>query len=337
MIRALLAAKRACRVSLCLLVVGFGAPAASGDLDASREESDVAVALLDKMRSAMSGLQYRGVIAYSRDNKVENIEFVHAVSDGVERERLVSLSGPMREVIRRGQEVRCYLHDSRTVLIESKAPGRDLFDLPANFDQLRPYYAFILGGKDRIAQRDAQAVAIIAKDDLRYGRRVWVDTVSSLPLKVEIIDGSETVIEQMVFSSLDVGGSVTSEQFEPSSGSAQRDWETRAPVNLPIDSLRWTLHGVPAGFQIASFRQIRNPSFNRPVEHLLLSDGLASVSVYFDEVGEQLVVGQPSTSGAIHSFSRKIGDFLVTAIGEIPARTAQAIANGIRHRDASDD
>jgi sigma-E factor negative regulatory protein RseB len=259
------------------------------------------------------------------------MEIVHSVSDGVEHERLVSLSGPMREVIRKGRDVKCYLHDTKTVLVESKSAGQDLLDLPANFEQLRPFYHFMLGGRDRIAMRDAQAVAIVAKDDLRYGRRVWIDTVSKLPLKVEIIDGSETVVEQMVFSSLDLTTPVTGSQLLPSSP-VLADWDTREPTSLPIDSLRWTIQGVPPGFQIASFRQIKNTPQNRPIEHLMLSDGLASVSVYFDEVGENLVVGQPTSSGAIHSFSRNIGDFLVTTVGEVPARTAQAIANGIRRR-----
>ncbi|RYU62992.1 transcriptional regulator [Methylolobus aquaticus] len=337
MIRLFLAATRLRRWSLGFLAMACCLQALATDLTQGGDEADVAVALLEKMRTAMSELQYRGIIAYSRDNKVEHIEFVHAVSNGVEHERLVSLSGPMREVIRQGQEVRCYLHDSRTVLVETKTAGRDLFDLPANFQQLRPNYMFILGGRDRIAQRDAQAVAIIARDDMRYGRRVWVDSSSNLPLKVEIIDGTDTVVEQMVFSSLDLATPVSAEQLEPSTKTGPNDWETREQVGLPIDSLRWTLHGVPVGFQIASFRRIRNGAMNRPVEHLLLSDGLTSVSVYFDEVGEKLVVGQPTASGAIHSFSRKIDDFLVTAIGEIPARTAQAIANGIRHRGASAD
>jgi len=136
----------------------------------------------------------------------------------------------------------------------------------------------------------------------------------------------------MVFSSLDLTTPVSADQLEPASGQGRSDWEKREHISLPIDSLRWTLQAVPAGFQIGSFRQIKNASVGRPVEHLMLSDGLASVSVYFDEVGERLVVGQPSSSGAIHSFSRKIGDFLVTAVGEVPARSVQAIANGIRYR-----
>lgn len=312
----------------CLTIAALG-----GDRASAAEETDVAISLLETMRSAMSALQYRGIIAYSRDNQVENIEFVHTVSDGVEHERLVSLSGPVREVVRHGHEVQCYLHDSRTVLIESRGAGRDLLDLPLNFDHLRPNYAFILGGRDRIAQRDAQAVAIIAKDDMRYGRRVWVDQASKLPLKMEIIDGSDTVVEQMVFSSLDLTTPVSAEQLQPSVAQNRTDWETREHTILPIDSLRWTIQGVPAGFQIASYRQLKNASLKRPVQHLLLSDGLASVSVYFDQVGESLVVGQPSASGAIHSFSRKVGDFLVTAIGEVPARTVQAIANGIRQSE----
>lgn len=314
-----------------LTIAAIGTFVLSAFAGAASDRSPTAEELLNNMRTAMAQQNYRGIVVYSKDRSVENMEVLHQVADGVEREKLISLNGPMREVVREGQDVKCYFPDSGTVFIGSKPSGKSAFvDLPEDFLKLRPFYDFSLGRLDRIAQREAQEIIIAPRDEYRYGRRIWVDLASNLALKVELLDEQNSVVEQMVFSALEVGASIPSDELNLSPPQQQLQWKTSQHTPLAIDALRWQLQNVPIGFQIASFSRVSEGTHGREIEHLLLSDGLSSISIYFDRVGEKLAVPQPRSVGAIHSYVRKIGDYSVTTMGEVPDKAVEYVGNGIR-------
>lgn len=313
----------------CCLVAGM-----LGSTSAAGEQPDPAEQLLNSMRSAMRTLSFRGIVAYSKNNQVENMEILHTTIEGIEREKLVSLSGPVREVVRHGHEVKCYFPETGAVFVGSKPRGNAGFvELPDNFLLLRPYYRFALGRGERVAQREAQEVKIIPRDDMRYGRRIWVDQESKLALKMELLDEQDRVIEQMVFSSVDLKSPITAKDLELSSSQHDARPQPSRHENLPIDALRWRLHNVPMGFRIVAFSRMKQGREDRPVEHLLLSDGLSSVSIYFDRVGEPSQAVQRQELGAIHTYFRRIGDFAVTTMGEVPLRAVEYIGDGIRVQD----
>lgn len=321
------------RAVLVVSLVAFAPHFASNVAKAA--DSLSAVDTLNAMREAMRDRTYRGIVSYTKDNQVENMEVIHAVVDGVERERVVSLNGPMREVVRKGKIVQCYLPDAKSVVIDNQPTGKSSFvDLPDDFYRLTGLYSFIAGRHDRIAQRDALEINVVPLDDLRYARRIWVDTESKLPLKLELLGEDEAVLEQMSFSSLLFPESVLPTELEPGSHSDSQSVRQSRNESLPIDSLHWTLQNVPAGFRIVSFTRMTQPRQNRLIDHLLLSDGLASISIYFDQAGDQRVVAHPSQAGAISAYARNIGEYLVTTMGEVPPKTVQAIANGLRLRNS---
>jgi hypothetical protein len=70
-----------------------------------------------------------------------------------------------------------------------------------------------------------------------------------------------------------------------------------------------------------------------PVEHLVFSDGLASVSV-FVEIGREQRAEQVSddaaTIGSSSAYSTVVQGYRVTAVGEVPPDTVRAIAQSIR-------
>jgi hypothetical protein len=70
-----------------------------------------------------------------------------------------------------------------------------------------------------------------------------------------------------------------------------------------------------------------------PVEHLVFSDGLASVSVFVETGREQ--AGGPgmddaATIGSSSAYSTVVQGYRVTAVGEVPPDTVRAIAQSIR-------
>jgi sigma-E factor negative regulatory protein RseB len=290
--------------------------------------------LLGEMRHAMGRLNYRGSVVYLKDQQLESFQVFHSVADGVERERMLSTNTPLREVVRNAHKVTCYFPDTRTIATETRSSRHSiLLDIPDDLTQLQGLYSFSLGDKEVVAQKSAQLVRIDPRDGYRYGRRLWVDDASKLPLKLELIDDANQSVEQVVFTSLSVEPQLPPEVLEPSTR-VDAGWLVKEHQALNADSLRWTLEGVPEGFHMMSYSRLRRSSDSSTVEHILLSDGLASVSIYVDDMKDDFVVGHPGKIGAINSAARRLDAHLVTVIGEVPEKTVQAIANGIRQQSS---
>jgi sigma-E factor negative regulatory protein RseB len=96
------------RFSLLLLSAFLLAPGA-----ASAEDG---LALLQRIAQGSRQLTYSGVFVYRSGDRVDTSRIAHAVSDGVEVERIEALDGSPREVLRVGSEVKCFL------------PGREASD-----------------------------------------------------------------------------------------------------------------------------------------------------------------------------------------------------------------
>src|SRR5215212_2990187 len=76
---------------------------------------------LKKMAAASRQLNYSGTIVYQHGGHVETSRVVHYVnSAGGEFEKLETLDGPPREVIRSNDQVICYLPAARVVLVEER-------------------------------------------------------------------------------------------------------------------------------------------------------------------------------------------------------------------------
>lgn len=299
---------------------------------AGSPESDPKV-LLDAARQAASKLNYRGIVSYMKDNQIESLHVFHGVSNGVEQERLLSVNTPMREVIRTANKVTCYYPDAKSISIDSK-PSRQsvLLDLPDDLSELSKHYTFSLGGLEHVARRPARVITIEPKDDLRYGRKLWIDEETKLPLKFEWLNG-EQVVEQLVFNSLSLEKSIPPEELVAST-QVDGTWKTKQHETLPAESLIWTLDGVPDGFHMISYTRLKRDSNNRTIDHILLSDGISSISIYIDQLMSDIFTAQPRKVGAINSYTRKLDKYLITVMGEAPEKTVQTIGDGIRMQDS---
>ena len=299
---------------------------------AEEQSSADAKEWLAATKQSVSRLNYRGMVAYLKDNRLESLKVFHRVSDGIEQERLLSVNSPMREVVRNAEKVTCYFPDSHSMFVENKSAQQSfLLDLPNDLTELAKHYMLSLGATEHVAQRLARLVSVEPLDDYRYGRRYWVDVVSKLPLKFELIDEHGQTVEQMVFNSLTVEDSMPAEELAPST-QVDASWKVKQNQTLPADSLIWTLEGVPDGFKMVSYTRLKRGRDNRTVDHILLSDGLSSVSIYIDDTKNEFFAVQPRKVGAINSYTRKLNQYLVTVMGEVPAKTVQSIGNGIRQQ-----
>ena len=64
----------------------------------------------------------------------------------------------------------------------------------------------------------------------------------------------------------------------------------------------------------------------------MYSDGLANVSVFITEKGEGEIAERGPVGESSNSHSVDNGDYLVTAMGEVPAATVRRIASAMQER-----
>ncbi|MGR9105719.1 MAG: MucB/RseB C-terminal domain-containing protein [Gammaproteobacteria bacterium] len=288
--------------------------------------------LLLEMAEAVKMKSYRGTVVYLRDNKAETMRVFHAQQGGVEHERIVTLNSPMREVVRSDKDVTCYLPDAHLVYVTRQTAHRSfLVQVPDNVDVDSPLYEFLLGNREYVIQKDTRVIELRPKDEFRYGRKIWIDSETRLPLKYELLDEQGESVEQMMFTDLEVVDQLPESALEvsPDIKSSDSSWEVRDEQSFMDVKKIWTFGNLPEGFKEIFHRRSIMPTDKQAVEHILFSDGFSSVSVYVDKLGVDDVPPYHKKWGAINSYSRLFGGYQVTVLGAVPDKTVVTIGNGI--------
>jgi sigma-E factor negative regulatory protein RseB len=286
---------------------------------------------LTKMTNAMRVLNYQGTVAFLRNGKLETMKYFHAAEKGIEQERLLSLNSPLREIIRDADKVSCLFKSTQQAVVDHRPVGHSfLVDVPQELDELSAVYDFKIAGEEDVAMLPAYVIAIQPKDDFRYVRKIWIEKQQFLPLKVAVYDLSGTVLEQVVFTDLEVKETLpfVEAKFGEVPGSVKHIHQLQAQAS---DQAAFIVNNLPPGFEEIFFTRRPMHNSNQPVDHLLLSDGFAAVSVYMENKNTAMQQGMQSV-GAVNSFSRAIDDWQLTVMGEVPAKTVKFIAEGIKLR-----
>lgn len=304
-------------------------------LAAGESEGD-ARAWLERMVEAVQGLAYEGTFVYIHGDQVEAMHILHRRDDDGEHERLVSLNGAAREILRDEQAVTCILPDSEMVLVEKRRPQRYIPEGLLRLNgELERHYRLEVAGEDRMTGRPAQVVALEPRDAYRYGYRLWLDRDTGMLLKSDLLDETGRAVEQMMFTSLAIRDDIDPERLRPSISGKGFDWfrvpETRGDGGEAPRS--WSVAELPPGFRMAMHAEHGLPTSRMPVEHLVYTDGLASVSVFIEQPGQAVeMLDGPSRMGAVSAYGLEIDGFQVTAVGEVPGRTVELIARSVRHQ-----
>lgn len=291
---------------------------------------------LERMSQAAHQLDYDGTFVYSHDGHMQTMRIVHSSRDGTERERLLSLSGPPREVIRNNDKVTCILPDDNEVVEESTGPARRLpMDLPRRLATLERHYSFRDGGDERVAGHAARKILITPLDRYRYGHALWLHQDKGLLLRSELYNEEGRVVEQLMFTALEFHETLPPSLLEPETRGRDVVWQRGGELPEWHDAADlWAVGELPPGFMLENHRHHFMAGTNAQVEHLLFSDGLASVSVFIEPEDEGLdgFVGGLRL-GAVNSFTRSHNGYLITVMGEVPPVTARRIAESVALRN----
>jgi sigma-E factor negative regulatory protein RseB len=288
---------------------------------------------LERMNHALNTRNYIGVFTHNHGGRVETLRIIHRVRRGDVSERLLSLDGPGREFIREGNELTCYYPDKRTVLVERRAPNGPLLDaLPAIVDGDSQVYEIRGGERERLLGRTTHVVALQPRDEYRYGYRLWIDEETSMPLKTQLCDRAGTVIEQIVFSTIDLPERIPDSMFKPQIDASTYTWlRADQQVASTAPPALWEAMRLPPGFRMATRSSQSLPGSSEPVAHLVFTDGVASVSVFVEARKPDSQTAQgPARVGSSSAFSTITDGHQVTAVGEVPPNTVEFIAKEVK-------
>ena len=309
------------------LLVLCGLPAV-----AAAQDGDPAT-WLQRMSNALQSSSYEGTVIRETAGKDEDevLRVVHTVTDGVIRERLVAQEGKEMEIIRNGSQVHFILPERKSVLVEHWKDQSTLFStLPSDGVRLGAEYDASMEGEERVAGRRAVVIAIRPHDEYRFGHRVWLDRETGFPLCSRLIGTNGRTLEEVKFASIVFDGDIGDSALEPSYNTHSFKWYAE-PVRkvMPAVETGWQSDDLPSGFRLVSSQEEVMPGSDRPVTHILFSDGVASVSVFIDREAQSPDTTR-STVGKSNAYSTVVDDYRVTAIGDVPERTVEQIASSMR-------
>lgn len=277
---------------------------------------------LDRIGPALREQNYQGTLVMVTGDRMDTLGVFHAFADGRERMRLVTLSGNHREVIRDNGLVMVIGASHPPVGYDADSAGRvSPAERFADAGRLDTYRAR-LGARARVAGRDAQIVELAARDDWRYGFRLWLDRQTALPLRIALIGEGGKPLEQMAFTDIEVGRVPAEGDLRPSTNDGLQRVQTLAS-DQPVDP-GWRIDDPPPGFSLRGARRLG------PSVQLLYSDGLSSVSVYIEPMPSDQRGESAMRRGAVNAHSLWGDGRRVVAIGKVPAATVERFVRGAR-------
>ena len=312
------------RLFLCILLLQIPAYALAGENDLTPQQ------LVTRMARATHELNYDGIFIYRHGRQLDTMRIIHKNGSDGEVERLVSLTGHPREVIRNNSSVTCIFPDNKAIIVEKSRPyDYPLAELLEPVENIARYYRISVTGRDRVAGNAATIVTIQPNDNYRYGYELWIDKKDYLLLKSELKNESGYPLEQIIFTKLDVLDSVPDALLKPSvstAGFTRHDNTKLNPVSKePVN--HWQVKWMPNGFTLSNNELHAFTADGHEVDHMVYTDGVAMVSVFIEKVRQraQFVPGA-SKMGAVNAFTSHMNNYQVTAVGEVPPSTVEKMA-----------
>jgi sigma-E factor negative regulatory protein RseB len=286
--------------------------------------------------AAFAGHQtdYSGVFVYQYDNRVETSNIIHVTEANGEYEKLESLDGPQREIIRHDGQLWSYINH-KMVQVGSQHE-RNSFPslLPEQLSALSANYQAKPLGVERVAGYNAQVILFQPKDNLRYTHKIWVHTDSGLLLKAAVLGDKNKVAEQYAFTQLQIGGKIDRTWVKEcdSVGSHGKVTLTETTNDITPTNSGWVADTLPSGFKKTMEILRRMHGKHAPVTQIVYSDGLSAISIFIEpNDGDEDDVDGLSSRGAVNLYHKVMDQKLITVVGEVPPRTVMQVLDSVRY------
>jgi len=290
---------------------------------------------LKSMSVAVKTLNYEGVFIYIHGKHLESMKIIHQADERGERERLLSLNGSAREIIRDNDRLTCILPDNKAVVVEKSRPRKYISEALLRIDhKLEKHYKLAVVGNDRVAGKAVKVIAIIPRDKFRYGHRLWLDKKTGMLLRSDVVNEKGVAVEQFMFTHIKFMKKVSDASLKPATSGVGYKWYRPSKKDQNADRKKerqWKVTGMPAGFKQSMYAEHGLPTSRMPVDHFVLSDGLSSVSVYVEKIGDKRkLLRGTSSMGAVNAFGLIVKGYQITVVGEVPKATVMLIGHSVR-------
>lgn len=312
-------------------------------------------AWLLRIQEAAKKRNFSGTFVFSTGGAMSSARIAHYAThygQGQQQfERVDSLDGPPRQLLRHNDTVHTVWPQSGLVVVETRDSGVTFPALLLGADEQVFSNYEVLTSKDseRIAGHDAMVLWLKPKDLHRYGYRLWSDKSSGLLLRADVLGERNEVLESSAFSEVNIGVKPQPEQVLSAIKKLKQYRVVKTQMNpTTLDAHGWQLRLLVPGFkEIRCFqrpwgaspdaqapeRQSLNNEAPAQTLQVIYSDGLTHVSLFvepFDGArhGRQV----PASLGATKTFAVRQADWWITAVGDVPLSTLRSLALGLQRQ-----
>lgn len=287
-------------------------------------------ATLNHIARATAQLSYDGTFMYQHDGRVDISHIAHRIDATGELAKLDALSGTPHAFVRVNDAVYCYIPDGDKVKVERRQHHQFFPELlPTNTNSITENYTLKSLGNTYIANRNSIGLSLIPNDGYRYAYQVWSDVASGLLLKFVKLDGQLKTAGEFTFSQVDIGRAPERNQFH--AGYADKKIIT-VPTKETDTKTRWRTSKLPPGYTLMR-ENVRELPGKRSVIHQIYGDGLAIVSIFIEPLAH-LASNPPqgiSSQGLMSLYVRRVGQYQVTALGEVPPAALTLMLDNLNH------
>lgn len=302
-------------------------PALSGDI----------ARWLVRMQDASRSRAFVGTLVVNAGPVMSSSRIWHVCNGKQQIERVEALTGERRSTFRHDNTVVTFLPESRTVVRETRDSLGLMTQLAQRADaSLAQFYQLRPVGHERVAGLMTDVVQLVPRDAWRFGYRIWTERQSGLIVKLQTLDADNRLLEQVAFSELEFKAPLPFEQLKQLMHSTQGyQVQTQQLRATTAQEHGWRLSAPELGF--VPVKCVHSPqaaaSHGALSLQCIFSDGLASLSVFMQPYDPhhlaQAEAHEQMSMGATHMQVRRLGDWWLTAVGEVPGQTLTAFLQGL--------
>ena len=308
---------------------------------------------LVRIHDASRRRAYTGTFVVSVGADMASARIWHVCDGDQQMERVESLTGTPRSTFRHNNNVVTFFPETKVARSEQReALGVFPNFLKSNDSAIAEFYTLKTLESERVAGVEADVAQLIAKDALRYSYRIWTERKSGLVVKLQTLDLTGRVIEQAAFSELNLEAPVKMERLAAMmNNTAGHKLEQVAMVKTTALAQGWALQRSVPGF--ASMNCFKRPAQlaattnsvaqqdagkadkvdNSGTIQWIFSDGLATVSLFVEPYDRKRHSQEGVWSmGATQTLAKRMDDWWLTAVGEVPSTTLKVFAQQLERR-----
>ncbi|HQQ63915.1 MAG TPA: MucB/RseB C-terminal domain-containing protein [Pseudomonadales bacterium] len=285
--------------------------------------------------TALRQRDYKGVFSYEQQGRVSTLQWVHAVRDGIEHERLLGLDGVHREVLRE-RPLGCMRREERAI------HTRLMDALTGDISSISSLYELTFDKPERVAGRESDVIMVKPRDGFRWGYRLFVDHDTGILLGADMLGATEKPVQQFRFLSIQIGAVTDADMQAITQDPVRMDMshcqQEVAEGQADEKNISPWIFDVPPGYTLCSHESQREGSSRLQEDVQTFSDGLSHFTVFIHEDSSAAKAENPAHMqlGNTVLTNRIVevegGKYSVTIVGEVPDEIAKMVMTSLRRK-----